>query len=55
LGESVIDLNVAGVVDRVFAYAEGERAGFDGACTLQSPAVVGDGLGEIALKVTYWG
>jgi len=55
LGESVIDLGVAGVVGRVLVHAQGERAGFDGAGTLQAPAVVGDGLRDVALKIADGG
>jgi hypothetical protein len=55
LGESVIDLGVVGVVGGVLVHAQGERAGFDGASALQAPAVVGDGLSDVALKIADGG
>ena len=55
MGEGVIDLGVASVVDRVLVRAEGERAVFDGGGALQAPAAVGDGLSDVALKVADGG
>ena len=50
VGESVIDIGVAGLVGRVLVHAEGERAGFDGAGALQAPAVVGDEIGRASCR-----
>jgi hypothetical protein len=55
LGEGVVDLGMAGVIGGVAVEAESERAGFDGAGALEAPAVVSDGLSDIALKVADGG
>src|SRR5262249_5039773 len=52
VSEGVIDGVDAGSVFRVLGQAEGESASFNGAGALEAPAVVGDGLGDIALEVT---
>src|SRR5215468_7245883 len=55
VSEGVIDGVDTGSVIGVLGQAEGESAGFNGAGALQAPAVVGDGLGDIALEVANRG
>src|SRR5215470_11361734 len=55
VSEGVIDGVDARSVFRVLRQAEGESAGFDGAGALEAPAVVGDGLDDIALEVADGG
>src|SRR5262249_46673385 len=55
VSEGVVDGVDAGSVFRVLGQAEGESAGLDGAGALQAPAVVGDGLGNVALEVADGG
>jgi hypothetical protein len=50
LGEDGVDFGVvAGVLDDMFALAEGEDRIFQGTGAVEAPALLGDGLGEIAL------
>jgi len=55
VGAGVIDGVDAGSVLGVLRHAEGEGAGLNGAGALQAPAVVGDGLGDLALEVADGG
>src|SRR5215468_5383417 len=55
VSEGVIDGVDAGSVFRVLGEAEGESASLNGASALQAPAVVGDGLDDIALEVANGG
>src|SRR5262249_4769538 len=55
VGAGIIDGVDAGSVFRVLGQAEGESASFYGAGALQAPAVVGDGLDDVALEVADGG
>src|SRR5262249_21647815 len=55
VSEGVIDGVDTGSVIRVLGQAEGKSASFNSAGALQTPAVVGDGLDDIALEVADGG